>query len=59
MLEEILMGLGATIWIAGELLAWRTSGDTTTKYVRMKRVGRVGGTLFAIWLALHFGTGLV
>lgn len=65
MIEEILMGLGAAIWIAGELYAARKGEDTTTSYVRRfmraSKVGwlaRAGAALFTVWLFLHFNFGL-
>jgi hypothetical protein len=62
MIEEILMGLGALLWIVGELIAAKKGEDTTTDYVRRGKrlkgfagravlVAVVGGTA---WLFVHF-----
>ena len=60
-LEEILMALGAFIWIVGELIAVRKGEDTTTSYVRrgkrLKRWGIVVTIAVVIgtqWLSGHF-----
>lgn len=65
MIEEILMGLGAALWIAGELFAAKKGEDTTTSYVRrFMRAGKVGWlvragiAVFTTWLFLHFNAGL-
>lgn len=59
MLEEALMLLGALVWLAGEILAIKTTGDTTTHYVRATFLGRFVGVSVAAWLVVHFLFGVV
>lgn len=60
-IEEILMGLGAMLWIAGELWAVVKDEDTTTSYVRRfsKKWAliRFGVFIFVSWLWVHFMLG--
>jgi hypothetical protein len=59
--EEILMALGAAIWIIGEMIGVIKGEDTTTSYVRRgKHLKKVGGLVLALcvvfctWLFGHF-----
>lgn len=59
--EELLMALGAFLWIVGELIAVRKGEDTTTSYVRrgkhLKRFGHlilVACIIGCGWLFGHF-----
>lgn len=51
------MALGALVWLAGETLAIKTSGDTTTHYVRATKLGRFVGAAVGAWLVVHFLLG--
>ena len=59
--EEVLMGLGAFIWIVGELWAAAKDEDTTTSYVRRfakdSVIARFATFIFVSWLWVHFMLG--
>lgn len=62
MIAAVLMGVGAAVWLAGELYAVFAHETPTTGYVRMfqKRwpIIRVLMVAFLAWLAVHFELGV-